>query len=109
MLKSTISPNLDLSKEMIANSKGVGHDRQRRIHRSTGWKETSIHNVKIVEFVRFAIFIQSRCFRIAAETDRAVLMGHAGQRDAVSDKQVSREQALMTFMAVDTAFRLLPH
>ena len=51
-----------------------------------------------------AINIQCRGARVAAESDGAVLMRYAGKRYALSDEEVSREQALMAAFSMNGAF-----
>ena len=48
-----------------------------------------------------AVDIQRGSFRIVTESDCAVLMRDARERDSLADEKISREQALMTAVAVD--------
>ena len=89
--------------QMIAQPQSIGHHRQCRIDRGAGWEETGVGNVEVIHFMRPAIPVERGSLRIVAESDRTVLMRHAGERNALAHKKISREQALMAFMAVDAA------
>src|SRR5271156_694575 len=52
-------------RNFFGDPKGGGHDDQRRIHFTARRKEAAIHNVEIVEFVRFAVDIPGRGARVA--------------------------------------------
>src|SRR2546430_12490265 len=51
--------------------------------------------VEVVDLVGAAADVQRGGPRIVAETDRAVLMGHTGERDALAEEEVPREEALV--------------
>ena len=59
--------------------------------------------------MRFTVAIKRAGLGIVAETDRAVLMRDTGERDALAEEQVSGEKALVAFVPVDRALRLLLH
>src|SRR6266852_5365443 len=71
--------------QVVTDAQGIGNDRQRGIHRRAGRKEAAVDDVEIVHFVRLAIDVQRRSLRILAETNRAVLMGDARERDLLSE------------------------
>src|SRR6516225_835332 len=78
-------------EEVFADPQGVGHDSQGRVHRATGYKETAIYDVEVVQVVCLAIHVERAGLRISPEPDGADLVGHARQRDALTDEQVPRE------------------
>src|SRR5712692_475920 len=94
---------------MLSHSKSIGHDGQRRIHGAARRKEAAVDNIEIIKVVRFAIRVEGRSLRIAPKTNRAVLVRDARQRNALPDKQIAREQPLMTFMSVNRTSRLTLH
>ena len=59
--------------------------------------------------MRFAMGVECGRFWIGAETNRAVLMSHTRERDAVSEEQISGEETLVAIMAMNTALRLPAH
>src|SRR6516164_5471303 len=95
--------------QVVADSERVRHDRERRIHGGAGRKETSVDDVEVVNFVSFAIDVQSGGLRIPPKANRPVLMRHTGKRYAITHEQIAREDTLMTFMAMDRASSLLLH
>jgi hypothetical protein len=94
---------------MVSYAERIGHNCQRRIHGAAGGKEAAVDYIKIVEVVRLAIFVEGGGLGIAAETDGAVLVGDAGERNAFPDKQAACEQPLMAFMPVNRALGLCLH
>jgi len=50
-----------------------------------------------------AVDIQRGSFRIVTKSDCAVLMRDARERNSLPDEKISREQALMTGVAVEAA------
>jgi hypothetical protein len=86
-IQHSINPNLfHPLQQMISHPQRIGYNRQRRIHCAARREEAGIDDVEIVHFVRFAVAIKRGSLRIVAETNRAVLMRDAGQRDALSEK-----------------------
>src|ERR1043166_7585133 len=59
--------------------------------------------------MRLAMDVERGSLWIGAETNRAVLMGHARERDTIPEEQISGEQALVAIMTVHVAPRLLAH
>jgi hypothetical protein len=59
--------------------------------------------------VRLTVDVESRRFGIDPKADGAVLMRDPGQRDALADEQMPREQPDMACMPVDWTLRLLRH
>ena len=64
-------------------------------------EEAAVDDVEVVDVVRLAVDVERRGLRIVAEANRAVLMRDAGERDALADEEVAREQALVALVAVD--------
>ena len=59
--------------------------------------------------MRLAIHVQRGSLGILAEADGAVLVGHSGKRNAVSQEQISGKQSFMAIIPMDAAFGLLLH
>ena len=59
--------------------------------------------------MRFAVAIERARLRIVSEPDGAVLVRHAGERDALAEIQIAREEALVAFVAVHGTLGLLLH
>src|ERR1043166_1004308 len=97
------APRAEAVDEVVADAKRVGHDRERRIDGAARWEEARVDDVEIVEIVGLAVGVERRRPGVAAEADRAVLMRHAGERNALSDVEVAREQADVTVAAVNGA------
>src|SRR4030095_6522667 len=93
--------------EGIADAKGVGHNRQGRIHRAARRKEAAVDDIEVVDVVRLAHRIERRRLRVVTKADGAVLMRHARQRNPLTDEQASRKQSLVTAMPVLVTRRLL--
>ena len=93
--------------QVVAHSKCVGHDGERRIDGSARWEEAPVHNVEVVDVMGFAVHVQYRSLRVLSKANGAVLMGHAGERNSLSDVQVSPKQSLMALVAMHRAVRLL--
>ena len=86
---------------MIAHPQRIRHDGQRRVHGCARREEASVHDIKIVEVVGFAIRIQRRGLRVMSKANRAVLMGYTREWDLLSDVKVAREQSLVAFVAMN--------
>ena len=82
---------------MLSHSQRIGHDRQRRIHCAAGGEKTGIDDVKVVDFMRFAIGVERGSFGIMAEANRAVLMRHARKRNALPEKALQRDDVFHSF------------
>src|SRR6516165_3158177 len=78
-------------KQVIADAEGVGHDRQRGIDGGTRREKAAVDDVEVFDFVRLAIYVQCRCFRIVTEANRTVLVRDTGERDTVAEEEVPRE------------------
>src|SRR5437763_12207014 len=74
--------------QVVAHSKCVGHDGERRIYGSARWEETPVHKVEIVEVMGFAVRVQGGSLRVMSKANRAVLMGNASERNSLSDVKV---------------------
>ena len=86
---------------MIAHAQGIRHDGQRRVYGCARREEASVHDIKIVEVVGFAIRIQHRGLRVISKANRSVLMSNSGEWDLLSDVKVAREQSLVAFVAMN--------
>src|SRR6266567_5929082 len=93
--------------QVVAYSKCVGHDGERRIDGCARWEETPVHDVKVVDVMGFAVHVQYRSLRVLSKANGAVLMSHAGEWNLLSHVEVSPKQPLMTVMAMHGAVRLL--
>src|SRR5689334_9428709 len=94
---------------MIADAQSISHYRERRVHRAAGTEEACVHNVEIVEFVRFAIAIKCTRLRIVAEAHGTVLMGDTRQRDALTQIEIASENTFVALMPVNRTRALLIH
>src|SRR2546427_6931569 len=100
---------LEPLEQVIPDAERVGHDRKRRVYRSARGEEARVHHVEVVHFVRLAVRVQRRGFRVVPEADRPVLVRDARQRDALAEIEVPREQAFVALVAVDATLGLLLH
>ena len=41
--------------QMVRDTQGICHDGERGIHRSTGWEETAVDDIEIVQIMGFAM------------------------------------------------------
>src|SRR5439155_13051398 len=96
-------------EQVIADPQRVRDDGQSWIDRATRAKEACIDHVEIIQLVRFAVAIERARSRVVAETDGAVLVRHASERDALAEIQIAREEALVAFVAVHGTLGLLLH
>src|SRR5438034_670522 len=96
-------------EQVIADAQRVGYDGEPWIDRATRAKEACIDHVKIIQLVRFAVAIERARLRVVAEADGTVLVRHAGERDALAEIQIAREEALVAFVAVHGTLGLLLH
>jgi hypothetical protein len=49
-------------QKVIAYADCICHGRQRRIHRSDTDKETGVYDIKVIQFVRFTVDVEHRCW-----------------------------------------------
>src|SRR5262249_14194997 len=96
-------------EQVIPDAERVGHDRERRIHRSARHEEARVHHVEVVHFVCLAIHVESRGLGVVAEANRPILVRDSGQRDALSKIEAPREQAFVALVAMHATLRLLFH
>ena len=96
-------------EQVVSDAQRVRDDSQARIDRATGTKEACIDHVEIIQLVRFAVAIERARLRVVSEPDGAVLVRHAGERDALAEIQIAREEALVAFVAVHGTLGLLLH
>ena len=59
--------------------------------------------------MRFTVAIERARLRIVTEADRPVLVRDTGERDSLTEEQVSGEETLVALASMDRAFRLLLH
>src|SRR5438034_6497673 len=59
--------------------------------------------------MRFTVAIERARLRIVSEADRTVLVRDTGERDSLTEEQVSGEETLVALASMDRAFRLLLH
>src|SRR6516162_8373160 len=100
---------MDSLAQMICDPERIRHDRQRRVHCPTRWEETGVHDIEILEIVRFTVHIKCRGLRIAAKADRAVLVGHTGKWDTLTEEKVTGKKSLMALIAMRRALGLGSH
>jgi len=93
-------------QQVIPDAQGIGHNRQSGIHCAAGREEAGVNDVEVVDVMRAAVFIQNRCCGIVAKTKRSILMRNAGERNALADKEIARDQMLMTADVIQRAFKL---
>jgi hypothetical protein len=77
---------------MVANPERVGDDRQSRVHRGARREKAAVDNVEVVDLVRPAIDVERRRPGVMPEADRAVLVAGAGDRQALAEIGVLRQQ-----------------
>jgi hypothetical protein len=94
---------------MFADTQRIGNDGQPGIHRSAGWEEAGVDDVKVIHFMCLAVHVQRAGSWIRAEPNRTVLVRDASERDALAQVQISPEKTLVAFGAVHWAFSLLLH
>lgn len=92
---------------MIADSQGVGDDRQRRIDGRAGDEETSVDDVEVIEVMGFAVSIQYRCFGICSEAHGAVLVPDASNGNPFSEVGQVFEEAVAHADVVQDVLKLL--
>src|SRR5215468_7198307 len=94
---------------MIADTQRIRHDGKSGIHRSARWEEAAVDDVEIVDVMRLAIRVERRCCGVAAEPDGAVLVRDAGQRNALTNVEIAREESLVAVAPMKRAVVLLHH
>src|ERR1700674_2180312 len=70
--------------QVIAHSKCVSHDGERRIDSSARREETPVHNVEVIDVMGFTVHVQRRRFRVVSKANGAVLVGYASERNSLS-------------------------
>jgi hypothetical protein len=83
-------------EKVIADPQRVSHDGKRWVDCTARREEAGIHHIEVVDLVRLAVAVEHGGLRVVAEADCSVLVGNAGQRDSLTNVEVSREQAVMT-------------
>ena len=78
-----------------AHPQRIRHDRQRRIHRAARDGRSCRRPRRGCRLRAPCSSRRARRLRIVPEADRAVLMRDAGERNALADEEIAREQALV--------------
>ena len=86
------TPGAEPFEQMVADPQRVGDDRQRRVHRRARGEEAGIDDIEIVDLVRPAVDVERRGLGSMPEADRAVLVSGAGDRQALAEIGVLRQQ-----------------
>ncbi len=92
---------------MIADAQRIGNGRQRRIHRADAGKETRVHDVEIVEFVRLAVHVQHRIVRVGAEPAGAGLMRDTGDGNFFPEIKIIGNEVRMQVQMFEHGLQLL--
>ena len=71
--------------DVIADPERVRHDGEGRVHGTARGEEARVDDVEVVDLVGLAVDVEGRGLGIPAEAHGAVLMRHAGERDARRD------------------------
>jgi hypothetical protein len=79
------------------------------MHRAAAREDAGVNDIKIVHGVRLTVDAESRGLGIDPKADGAALMRDPGQRGALADEQMPREQPDIACMPVDCTLRLLLH
>src|SRR5207248_9863847 len=95
--------------QMVGDAQRIRDDREPRVHGSGRGEEARLDDVEVVHLVRLAVHVECGGAGIPAEADGAVLVRHAGERNALPNVQIAREQPLVAAAPVDGAFALLAH
>src|SRR5438067_920799 len=95
--------------QMVGDAQRIRDDREPRVHGSGRGEEARVDDVEVVDLVRLAVHVECGGAAIRAEADGAVLVRHAGERNALPNVQIAREQPLVAAAPVDGAFALLAH
>src|SRR6187200_1426986 len=82
-------------REVLADTDGVGHRRQRRVHRADAREEAGVDDVQVVELVRLAVDVEDRGLRVRAEPTRPSLVGDAGGGDVHVHVEVLVEHVMV--------------
>jgi hypothetical protein len=91
---------------VIADAQRISHDRQSWIHGAARRKEARVYDVKVVEFVCFAIAVECGTLWISAKAHRAILVCHCRQRQTLAEIEIPRKQTLMTLVTVNVTVGL---
>src|SRR5512134_2947905 len=98
--------SLEPVEQMLADSQGVGDDRQRGIHRRTRYEKARIDDVEIVQVVGLTVDVQHRSLRVVAEPHRAALVRRPRNRDLFAKIEMRRQQVVFAADSVEHAFEL---
>src|SRR6266516_6706964 len=92
--------------EVVTHPERVRHDGERRVHGTARGEEARVDDVKVVDVVGLAVNVESRGLGIPPEAYRAVLMRHAGERDARRDVGVQGNQVVVAADLLEHALEL---
>src|SRR5580698_7668460 len=76
---------------MVCNANGIGNDGQRGIDSTRRHEAGSIHDVKIVQIMSLAMWVEDAGRRIDAHATGAVLMAYSLQRNPLLEIGVQRD------------------
>jgi len=91
---------------MIANAQRICHDRQTGIHRPDRYKKTCVDDIEVIQVMRFAIQVESRCLGVVAETHSSGLMCRSTDRDVLAQIELPRYQLIMAADVGEHLFEL---
>src|SRR5215470_13268763 len=94
-------------EKVIPDAQRIGHDGERGIHRAARREEAAVDDIKVIEFVGFAIRVQCRRLRVFAKSDGAVLVRDSCKRDTFANEEVAAEDPLMAGVAVHLAILMV--
>ena len=92
---------------MVADAQGVGHRRERRVHRADAAEKAGVDDVQVVELVGLAVRVEDRRLRIVAEAAGARLVGDAAEVDLVLHVQIARDQVVVHVEVVEHRLELV--
>src|ERR1700722_6290323 len=78
---------------MVRNANGIGDDGQRRIDRTRRHKAGSIYDIKIVQVMSLAMWIEHAGRRIDAHAASPVLMAYTLQRNPFLEIRMERDRS----------------
>jgi hypothetical protein len=79
---------------VITDSQSIRDDCERGIYCSTGRKDTAVHDVKVIEFVGFAVHVERTGLGISSEPDCSILMGYSGKWNSLANESIPRKETL---------------
>jgi hypothetical protein len=95
------TPGPQALEQMVADPQRIGDDRQGRVDSGARHEKAAVDDVEVVDLVRAAVDVECRALRVAAEADRAILVARAGNRQALSEIGILRQQMRRTAYMVE--------